>query len=79
MGTHFIYCELDTKFLNIWKKNSSVCIVDGLWPGRTGFDYRQGKDIFLYSTTSETCSGVHPASYPMGTGSSVFGGKVAGT
>jgi hypothetical protein len=34
--------------------------------------------IFVFSTPSRQILGAHPASYPMGTGGSFFGDKVAG-
>jgi hypothetical protein len=41
------------------------------------FESRQGQDFYLLNVV-QTGSGAHPASYPMGTGSSFPGGKAAG-
>jgi hypothetical protein len=48
-------------------RGSSVGIATGLWAGRyRGFESRQGQEVF--SRIIETDSGVHLASYSMGTG-----------
>jgi len=48
-------------------RGSSVCIATGLWVGRyRGFESRQGQAVF--SRIAQTDSGVHFASYSMGTG-----------
>jgi hypothetical protein len=39
--------KLTTVFKKKWSRNS-----DGLWPRRPGLDFRQGQEIFLYSTVS---------------------------
>jgi hypothetical protein len=46
MGTDFIYCELDTKFLNICKKNSTVGIGKGYGLDGRGLITGSGKKCF---------------------------------
>jgi hypothetical protein len=48
---------------------------DGLLAGRPDFDSRKGKGIFLLSTASRPALGVHPVSYPTGTGGFFTGSK----
>jgi hypothetical protein len=43
-----------------------------------GFESRQGQDIFLFHHRIQPGSGVHPASYPMGTRDSFLGLKGSG-
>jgi hypothetical protein len=48
--------------------DSSVGIATRLRAGRIRFDSRQRQEIFLFS-------GLHPASYPIGTGGLIPGGR----
>jgi hypothetical protein len=61
--------------LLIGSRGSSVSIVTRLRPGRLGFDSRQG--FFSLCHRTQVGSGVHPASYSMGTGGSFRRGKAA--
>jgi hypothetical protein len=51
---------------------------DGLRAGRLGFDYRQGQEIFLYSTVSKLALDTIYASYPMGSEGLFVGDNDAG-
>jgi len=60
-------------------RGSSVTTVARLRTGRPGFNCRKGQwwDVSLRHRV-QTCSGAHPASYPMGTAGSFSSGKAAG-
>jgi hypothetical protein len=57
---------------------SSVCPMTRLRAGRPRFDTRQVQVSFSLYYRVQTGSGVHPASYPVGTRSSFLAGKAAG-
>jgi hypothetical protein len=61
-------------------RDNSVGIATGygLDDPMTGFRFPEGAGNFSLRHHVQTGSGVHPASYPMGTGSSFTGGKAAG-
>jgi hypothetical protein len=44
-----------------------------------GFNFRQRQEIFLFSVTSRPALGLHPASYPMGTGGHFAEDKATGS
>lgn len=73
-------CKATTKD----NKNRMVCTAVGKVAGlhgldNRGFEYRQGKKIFLLLKTSRPAAGlIQPPSCSVGTGSCVFGGKRAG-
>jgi hypothetical protein len=59
-------------------RGSSVSIVTRLRTGRLGFDSWQDLGLFSLLRRLQTGSGAHPASYSMGIGDSLPGGKTFG-
>jgi hypothetical protein len=49
-------------------RDAVVGIATRLWAGRSGFDFRQEKEMSLFSITSRPVLGAHPASYLMDIG-----------
>ena len=63
--------------LLVWSWDSLVSTVTGLWTGWSGIWYRaRGRDYFPPQNV-QAVSGAHPASYSVGNGSYIPGGKVA--
>jgi hypothetical protein len=56
--THILIVNLhittSTWSSKVKSRDSSVCIATGLRPGRSGFEFRSGLGIFLFTTASRT-------------------------
>jgi hypothetical protein len=57
--------SLRSILIDIRSRDSSVTIVRGIRVGRTGFDSRQGVDIFFLRHRAQTGSGAYQTSYPV--------------
>jgi hypothetical protein len=77
----YILCLFSfNEHINCWMQGSSVSVVIRLQAGRPRFDSwrRHRRNSFLRHRV-QTGSGLHPASYLMGTGGSFAGNKAAGS
>jgi hypothetical protein len=61
----------------IMSRDSSVDTATGYGMEDRGFGVRVPEGSRIFSTSSRLALGVHPTSYPMGTGGSFPGGKAA--